>query len=166
MQTAFTLPAPTVKNTTLYGSLTTRLIAFLVDTTLLVFSYSFVLYGVSDAPHQLYSWDDIFNNGTNLNELLGIGKMLFLNPYFPVMHWLYFTILQSSPKQATIGKFSLGLRVTDLRGRRINFAQANLRYFACCLSVATLLLGFLLVISTRRRQSLHDYVTRTVVVAD
>jgi uncharacterized RDD family membrane protein YckC len=166
MQKAFTLPVPTVKSAALYGSLSARLIAFLVDTTLLVFSYSFVLYGISDTPQQLYTWEDIFANGTSLAELLEIGKILFLNPIFPVMHWLYFTLLDSSPKQATIGKFTLGLRVTDLRGKRISFAQANLRYFAKLLSVVPLCLGFLLALSTRRKQTLHDYVSRTVVVTD
>lgn len=166
MQRAFTLPAPKVKKPALYGSLTTRLIAFLVDSTLLVFSYSFVLYGISDTPHQVYTWQDIFQDGVSLEELYGLSKNIFLNPYFLVMHWLYFTFLQSSPKQATIGKFTLGLRVTDLRGKRISFAQANLRYFTKFFSIIPLCLGFLLLLSTRRKQTLHDYLSRTVVVTD
>lgn len=166
MQRAFALPAPTVKKSALYGSLTTRLIAFLVDSTLLVFSYSFVLYGISDTPHHVYTWYDVFQNGVNLNELFDLSQNLFLNPYFLIMHWLYFTFLQASQKQATIGKFTLGLRVTDLRGRRVNFAQANLRYFSMFLSIIPLCLGFLLLLSTRRKQALHDYLSRTVVVTD
>lgn len=166
MQRTFTLPAPTVKKSALYGNLTARLIAFLVDTTLLVFSYSFVLYGISDAQQQVYTWQDIFQNGVNVNELFALSKTLFLNPYFIIMHWLYFTLLHSSQKQATIGKFTLGLRVTDLRGKRINFAQANLRYFSKIFSFIPLCLGFLLLLSTRRKQMLHDYLSRTVVVTN
>lgn len=166
MQRTFTLPAPTVKKAALYGNLTARLIAFLVDTTLLVFSYSFVLYGISDAPQQAYTWQDIFQNGVSLEELFDLSKLLFLNPYFLVMHWLYFTVLHSSLKQATIGKYTLGLRVTDLRGKRISFARANLRYFSKFLSIIPLCLGFLLLLSTRRNQTLHDYLSRTVVVTD
>lgn len=165
-QRTFTLPAPTVKKAALYGNLTARLIAFLVDATLLFFSYSFVLYGISDAPHQVYTWQDVFQNGISFEELYGLSKILFLNPYFLVMHWLYYTVLQSSQKQATIGKFTLGLRVTDLRGKRINFAQANLRYFSKLVSIIPLCLGFLLLLSTRRKQTLHDYLSRTVVVTD
>lgn len=166
MQRTFTLPAPKVKKSALYGTLTARLIAFLVDTTLLVFSYSFVLYGISDAQQQVYTWQDIFQNGVSGDELFALSKILFLNPYFIVMHWLYFTLLHSSQKQATIGKFTLGLRVTDLRGKRINFAQANLRYFYKLFSLIPLCLGFLLLLSTRRKQTLHDYLSRTVVVTD
>jgi len=166
MQATFILPTPTIKSTTLYGGLTARLIAALVDTTLLVFSYSFVLYGLSDTSQQLYSWENMFRDGDMLNQLLAVSKMVFYNPYFPVLHWLYFTVLHSSQKQATIGKFTLGLRVTDLRGRRISFARANLRYFGMLLSVVPICLGFLLLLSTRRSQTLHDYLSRTVVVAD
>ena len=166
MQRAFTLPAPTVKKSALYGSLTARLIAFLVDTTLLVFSYSFVLYGISDIPDQVYTWQDIFQGTVSLEQVYELSKILFLNPYFLIMHWLYFTVLQSSGKQATIGKFTLGLRVTDLRGKRISFVQASLRYFAKSLSFIPLCLGFLLLLSTRRQQTLHDYLSRTVVVTD
>ncbi|MCJ8164878.1 RDD family protein [Pontibacter sp. E15-1] len=143
-----------------------RLIAFLIDSTLLVFSFSFVLYGLSDSDLQLQSWETLFQNGDFLGQLLDTVKLVFINPYFLVMHWLYFTVLQSSQKQASVGKFSLGLRVTDLRGRRISFARANLRYFAKLLSVATVFLGFLLMLSTRRKQTLHDYLSCTVVVTD
>lgn len=166
MQKTFTLPTPTIKSSALYGGLTARLIAFLVDTTLLVFSYSFVLYGISDTTQQLYSWENIFQGGETLTQLVVVSKMVFYNPYFPVLHWLYFTVLQSSQKQATIGKFTLGLRVTDLRGKRISFARANLRYFSKSLSVVPLFLGFLLVLTTRRKQTLHDYLSRTVVVTN
>ena len=165
MYRTYTLPAtPTVKKAALYGNMTARLIAFLVDTTLLVFSYSFILYGISDAPSQVYTWQDVLQNGVSYDELFVLSKILFLNPYFLIIHWLYFTLLHSSPKQATIGKFTLGLRVTDLRGKRINFAQANLRYFSKFLSLIPLCLGFLLLLSTRRKQTLHDYLSRTVVV--
>lgn len=167
MQAIFTLePTPTVKSAALYGSLPARFIAFLVDSTLLVFSYSFVLYGLSDASQQLYTWENIFQGEDTLNQLVAVGKMVFYNPYFPALHWLYFTVLQSSQKQATIGKYTLGLRVADLRGRRISFLHANFRYFAMIFSAMTLCLGFLLVRTTRRKQALHDYLCRTVVVTD
>jgi uncharacterized RDD family membrane protein YckC len=99
-------------------------------------------------------------------DLLLICKALFFNLYFPVVHWLYNTLLISSPKQATIGKFTLGLRVTDLRGKRISFMQANLRYFSKIASALPIGLGFLLILTSRRSQMLHDYFARTVVVTD
>ncbi|AKD03622.1 RDD family protein [Pontibacter korlensis] len=165
MQTTFALPnAPTVKRSALYGTLSARLVSFLVDTTLIVFSYTFLLYGLSAVPEHLQTWDKMAVDGINLWELVEVGKAIFLNPYFPIIHWAYYTLLESSQKQATIGKFTLGLRVTDLRGKPITFVQANLRYFCKLLSLVPLGLGFLLMVNSRRSQMLHDYFARALVV--
>lgn len=167
MQTAYTLPnTPTVKRSALYGSLSTRFVAFLVDTTLLVFSYTFVLYGLSSSTEQLYTWKDISQGGVDFTEMLLVVKMVFLTPYFPIMHWAYYTLLEASQKQATIGKFTLGLKVTDIRGRQITFAQANLRYFSKLLSAAPFALGFIMMLTSRRHQMLHDYLAKALVVTD
>ncbi|MFD2513389.1 RDD family protein [Pontibacter locisalis] len=167
MQTALTVPNPTVQRSSLYGSLATRFVSFLVDTSLLIFWYTIILYSTVNEPQQLYTWKELFHDNTMSSaEVWVIIQTLFFNIYLPVLHWLYYTLLESSPKQATIGKFTLGLRVTDLRGKRISFAQANLRYFSKIISVIPVCLGFLLILSTRRRQMLHDYIARTVVVTD
>lgn len=167
MQSILTIPNPTVKRTSLYGSLANRFVSFLVDTSLLVFWYTIILYSTSGETQKLYTWKELMQDGGfSFDEVWVIIKMLFFNIYLPVLHWLYYTLLESSPKQATIGKFTLGLKVTDLRGKRITFAQANLRYFCKILSAVPLLLGFLLILTTRRSQMLHDYLARTVVVTD
>lgn len=168
MQTAYTLPAPSLlKRSSLYGSLTTRFVAFLVDTTLLVFFYTIIFYSAGSNAEHMNSWDKTLqHNGVSMAELLAIGKLLFLNPYFAIVHWLYYTLLEASPKQATIGKFTLGLKVTDFRGKRISIWQSNLRYFSKLLSLVPVGLGFLLILTTRRCQMFHDYIARTVVVTE
>ena len=167
MQTATsTFPIePVVKRSPLYGTLATRFVAFLVDTTLLVFWYSLIFYSTSGQAEHLQTWKNVLvNNTVNMAAITFILKTLFVNAYFPVLHWLYYTLLEASPKQATIGKFTIGLKVTDLRGKRISFAQANLRYFSKIASIIPFCLGFLLMLTTRRSQMLHDYIARTVVV--
>lgn len=166
MQKAFVLPDPTIKSSELYGSTASRFMAFLIDTTILVFSYSFVLYGLSDTAQQFSSWENGMQSQDIQAQLLETGRMIFYNPYFPVLHWLYYTTLHASRRQATIGKFTLGMKVTDLRGKRISFIHANLRYFAKILSAVPICLGFMLMLSTRRKQALHDYISRTLVVTN
>jgi uncharacterized RDD family membrane protein YckC len=78
--------------------------------------------------------------------------------------WLYTAVLQSSARQATVGKMALGLVVTDEAGERISFARASGRYFAGILNTLTLGIGYLMVIWTARKQALHDKVAGTVVV--
>lgn len=159
--------SPVIKRAPLYGSLTNRFVAFLVDTTILVFWYSIILYSTADNPLQFNTWKEIiYFGGISLPEFQAVMKVFLFSMYFPVLHWLYYTLLEASPKQATIGKFTLGLKVTDLRGKRISFLQANLRYFSKILSALPLFTGFLLILSTRRKQTLHDYIARTVVVTE
>src|SRR5215831_15882678 len=52
--------------------------------------------------------------------------------------WLYYALMESSPKQATLGKLALGFVVTDLQGQRISFGRATGRYFGMIISALTL----------------------------
>ncbi|PKV76396.1 RDD family protein [Pontibacter ramchanderi] len=160
--------SPIVKRAPLYGSFISRFVAFLIDTTILVFWYSIIIYSMADYSLQFNTWKQVVfvEGGISLLEFEAVLQLFFYSLYFPVLHWLYFTLLESSPKQATVGKSTLGLKVTDLRGKRISFLRANARYFARLISAVPLLLGFLLILSTRRKQALHDYVARTLVMTD
>lgn len=75
----------------------------------------------------------------------------------------YFAGLESSSWQATIGKKALGMVVTDLQGRRLTLPRAIGRYFAKILSALILLIGFIMVAFTERKQGLHDILAGTLV---
>jgi uncharacterized RDD family membrane protein YckC len=77
---------------------------------------------------------------------------------------LYKTLMESSAKQATVGKMIVGIKVTDLNGQRISFGRAIGRYFASILSSLTLGIGYLLAGWTEKKQTLHDMVAGTLVV--
>jgi len=77
--------------------------------------------------------------------------------------WLYEAILESSPRQATLSKMVLGLKVTDLAGNRISFARASGRHFAKYLSGAILFMGYIIAGFTDRKQALHDMIAGTLV---
>jgi uncharacterized RDD family membrane protein YckC len=81
-----------------------------------------------------------------------------------VVQWLYYALLESSSKQATVGKMALGIRVTDLDGGRISFGRATGRYFGKILSGLILGIGFLMAAFTERKQALHDLLAGTLVV--
>ncbi len=79
--------------------------------------------------------------------------------------WLYFAVLESSPRQATLSGPILGVRVTDLEGERITFTHATGRHFAMYLSAITpFAVGYWMAFWTRRRQTLHDMLARTLVL--
>jgi len=70
----------------------------------------------------------------------------------------YFVGLETSEKQGTWGKQILGIRVTDLEGRRLTFWRALGRYFAKILSGCSLGIGYLMPLFTEKRQTLHDMI--------
>jgi uncharacterized RDD family membrane protein YckC len=75
----------------------------------------------------------------------------------------YFTIMESSSKQATVGKMAVGIKVGDARGQRISWANALGRYFAKILSGLILLIGFIMVGFDSKKQGLHDKLAKTFV---
>lgn len=81
-----------------------------------------------------------------------------------VIAMLYYTLQESSSAQATLGKRALGIKVTDLQGRRLSFAHALGRWAAAALSYLTLYVGFFMAGFTQRKQALHDLVAGTLVV--
>ncbi len=81
------------------------------------------------------------------------------------LSWLYFAFLESSKNQGTLGKMALGLRVTDLDGRRLSFGRATGRYFAKILSSLTLMIGYIMAGFTQKKQALHDFVAGTLVLS-
>jgi eukaryotic-like serine/threonine-protein kinase len=56
--------------------------------------------------------------------------------FVPVLfNWLYHAGLESSARQATLGKRLFGLKVTDIRGQSLSFARASARHFSKLLTI-------------------------------
>jgi len=81
-----------------------------------------------------------------------------------VIWWLYYAIMESSERQATLGKVAVQIKVVDRRGGRISFARATGRHFAKLLSGLILFFGYLMAAFTSRKQALHDMVASCLVV--
>ena len=81
-----------------------------------------------------------------------------------VIVWLYYALMESSSKQATLGKMALGIVVTDMNGDRISFGRATGRHFAKFVSFLTLFIGFIMAGFTEKKQALHDMIASCLVV--
>lgn len=116
----------------------------------------------------------LFDNAVTTFVGLGLGIMLvifnipipqIISNVVPILiFWLYFSLMESSDKQATVGKRILGIQVTGIDGNKISFLRATGRTFAKILSVLTLGIGFLMIAFTKKKQGLHDMVSETIVV--
>jgi uncharacterized RDD family membrane protein YckC len=82
-------------------------------------------------------------------------KLFFVFPYFALM--------ESGRWQGTLGKRLMDIKVTGLDGDRISFGRATARYFLKTISAVLFMLGYLISFSNKR-QTLHDYLARTLVL--
>jgi uncharacterized RDD family membrane protein YckC len=78
--------------------------------------------------------------------------------------WIYCAVLESSEKQATLGKMALHIIVTDINGNKIGFGRATGRFFAKILSGIILFIGYIMAAFTGKKQALHDIMAKTFVV--
>ncbi len=80
--------------------------------------------------------------------------------------FLYFAMMESGERGATLGKRAFKLRVvTADASERIGFGRAAGRYFARFISMLVLYIGYIMQPFTRRKQALHDMICGTAVVA-
>ncbi len=78
--------------------------------------------------------------------------------------WLYFALMESSGKCASLGKMALGIKVTDLNGNGISFGTATGRFFGKMISGVILYIGFIMAGFTEKKQALHDIMAGCLVV--
>ncbi len=84
-----------------------------------------------------------------------------------IIGFLYYTLMEGSRWQATLGKLAVGLRVTDLEGRRLSWRRAAVRNAARLVNMIAPLLTlacYIPVAWTRRHQGLHDMLASALVV--
>jgi uncharacterized RDD family membrane protein YckC len=130
-----------------YGGFWLRVVAYIIDGILLSIAAGVIgavtgngMYG--DLDHPNYS---------------GSGVSL-------IVSWLYFALMESSERGATVGKMAVGLRVVTDQGQRLSFLHATGRYFAKFVSAIIFGIGFLMVAFTDRKRGLHDMIAGTLVV--
>ena len=125
-------------NNDFYAGFWLRVSAFLIDGFILtVLDYIII--------------DNIFSN-----ELQRIGASM-------VVMWLYFTLLNASSWKGTIGKKFVGIELVDYQYQIISLKQANIRYFSSIVS-ALLFPLYLTVIFSKKKQTIHDMIAKTIVI--
>ena|SRR5215472_11618038 len=136
-----------------YAGLWTRIAAHLIDllvASLLFSPFELALFYLSSLKWEAYV----------TNPRYTIARCLVSMTVW----WLYAALTESSKRQATLGKRSVGVIVTDMRGDRISFRRATARFLGTFLCDLTGAVGYLMAGFTQRKQALHDLIAGTVVV--
>jgi len=134
--------------TVAYGGFWIRLVAYIIDAILL----TLVVGGLGSIL------------GFNLMETDWERQDPLFNLLSVVIGWLYFALMESSERGATVGKMALGLRVVTSNGQRLSFMNATGRYFAKIISAIILCIGFLMIAFTDKKRGLHDMIASTLVI--
>lgn len=131
-----------------YAGFWRRLLSYLLDSIIMA-AVSGILFG-------------FHSRGINPD----IGMFADLGDTFGMIavSWLYFSFMESSKFQGTLGKMALNIKVIDMAGARISFGRATGRHFAKIISGIILGIGYLMIFWTEKKQGLHDRIAKTLVV--
>lgn len=131
-----------------YGGFWIRLVAYIIDAILLsiVVGVLAAILGVNLMEPDIEKYDPTLN-------LVSF-----------VIGWLYFALMESSERGATVGKMAVGLRVVTSNGQRLSFLNATGRYFAKIISAIILFIGFIMIGFTDKKRGLHDMIAGTLVI--
>lgn len=166
----------TVKENDNYASLIRRFFAYTIDLIFLLIIGTFVGGFLSSS----LGFDNEFIGESIAGGWFGasgwlLGSLLFLTPDVSaiakasliinlLINWIYFTGLESSKLKATLGKLILGVKVTDLHDKQISLMKANIRYWSKLVSILILMIGFIMIQFTSKKQGLHDRLAGTTVI--
>lgn len=159
------------RDTGLYAGFWLRVVAAIIDGLLI--GIPFVVIAVVLFASALPMLRD-FGREPNPNPFLLISlffpRLLLLGALGLVGTWLYWSLLESSSWQATLGKKALGLYVTDLTGAPVSFGKASGRFFAgrgiaYVPSIGGLyfLVDCIMAGLTEKKQALHDMIAGCLV---
>jgi len=137
-----------------------RVIAFLIDAIILgvISSILYVILGF------------VGFMGSSSLETGGSGGIMAIMAGASLVNLLsvaiqvgYFTYMESSERQATIGKSAMGLIVADENGNRLDTQKALIRNLSRIISGIICLFGYIMAFFTEKKQALHDVIAKTNV---
>jgi uncharacterized RDD family membrane protein YckC len=168
MNTTATPPTMTGATVT-YASFGARFVALIID-SLVVGCLNFIVV----APLMTFLGLGVasqIQDGGAVSEEQAIGMVAgFIAAIFSAMIavWvislLYFSLMESSKTQGSLGKMAMGIKVTDLEGQRISFGKAFLRSIGKVISQMIMYIGYIMAAFTEKKQALHDIIASTLVV--
>jgi uncharacterized RDD family membrane protein YckC len=142
-----------------YGGFWVRFVASIIDGIVI-----FIIHSISS----LVFFGTLFpmpQNPESLEiEYLFSAQYLGSSIFSLVLDVVYYAGMQSSSKQATIGKMAFDLKVMRTDGSRISFLRGVGRYFSKWVSTIILMIGYIMAAFDRRKQALHDKIADTLVV--
>ncbi|MDD5571692.1 MAG: RDD family protein [Bacteroidales bacterium] len=155
-----------------YAGFWLRLVAIIIDgliigaAKLIIIGPFLAVIGITAARDFSDMKQECSSSACEIVSLIGplVGAALIANFIVVIISWLYFALMESSARQATIGKMALGIIVTNMNGEKVNFGQATGRYFGKIISGIILCVGYIMAGFTEKKQALHDIMANCLVI--
>lgn len=154
----------------LYAGFWLRVVAAVIDNLILgvPMGFLFLLLFAGSMPMLMRGAQEGNPMGT---MMVFLPRFATLGVIWIVGRWLYWSLMEASEWQATLGKKALGLYVTDLEGRRATFGRTTARFWAGRgISVVPSLGGLyyaidcIMVAFTEQKQAIHDSIANCLVL--
>lgn len=145
-----------------YAGFWRRFVGWLIDLLILIvithWALVFVSYFLSTPIPDVLSFSAFFSAFWPTVLALVIVDFIIIATYY--------TLLEASPIQATVGKYIAGLKITDIGGSRISYGKAFARRIYSLLSIIPIFIGYIVAGFTPRKQTFHDMIAKTIVVVN
>lgn len=154
-----------------YAGFWLRFVAYIIDYIILYVISGFIIIPILGAVGlSVGASTDGFDmstmtEGDMIAMASAIGGAIFAGGLITlVITILYYTLMEASKYQATVGKLALGLKVTDSSGGKLDFGKALIRQLGKIVSGIILMIGYIMAGFTEKKQALHDMIAGTLVV--
>lgn len=152
-----------------YAGFWWRFLAHIIDNIIISFvAWIFLLPILAIFGFSMYSIMEAGYTMDDTEVILGpiIGAYVGMISTSVLLKWLYYSIMESSRFQGTVGKLILKIKVTDYDNRQISFGRATGRYFSKFISGIIFMIGYIIAGFTERKQALHDMIAGCLVIKE
>lgn len=148
-----------------FAGFTSRLVAMIMDTVILVLAYVGLTWFISVSV-KILPIGRVF--GFSLSALLGqegsgqlvsTGTVIAVFTLSTIVYYVFFWTITGQ----TLGMILMGLRVVTIEGRRLTAWRAIIRFIGYIIAALPFCLGFAWILVDNRRQGWHDKIAGTYV---
>ena len=152
----------------MYSSFLKRVIAFIIDLVIIGLLLGTLNSFLSQLLHRVII-AAFANNGAMAEFIFDRAPfILYIVPFITIIFdlllcCLIFSLFDFSKGQGTIGKRILKIKISTINGNKLSFSKAFIRNLLKLFSIFTIV-GPCMALFTKKKQSLHDILTDTLVI--